>query len=350
MIPGMLSLSLPKPPVYLDLSKYDIPHDPENKMSLVKFAPSGEGVASLGRNLNSNGEYEYFVLKTAKNTDDKGNDVGETARKIYTRHLKNECTMLTKIGEDCPVIQLYEPCREDCAGDTCYLKLQYAKGGDLFYLWATDIKIEFKTILNYIKQIVHAVKCLHDKGISHRDIKLENMIFLDKEKTKIALIDFGHATEQITDTKYVGTYNYNPPEIQNLFKKRVYVGAPPTPPYDCKKADLYSLGVAIYLLSLRAIKTPNQDTFLKDLYLGLMNVSDVQFTVEEKIVVSVPGPADERSELSSVLTKIEATAATAATAAAQGQGRKKRLSRRRNLRHRKRVLKYRLSRKKRHAH
>jgi serine/threonine protein kinase len=70
-------------------------------------------------------------------------------------------------------------------------------------------------IKNFIRSLLHSVKCIHEVGIVHRDLKLDN-IMLDQGKVKI--IDFG--LSKIVDpqekeilTSLVGTPHYIAPEI-----------------------------------------------------------------------------------------------------------------------------------------
>jgi serine/threonine protein kinase len=78
---------------------------------------------------------------------------------------------------------------------------------------------------------------LHSLNITHRDIKLENILIDDKLNVKI--IDFGFGTCS-PKTKllnfYCGTPSYMPPEI---VQKKEYLG-----PF----ADIWSIGVLLFTL------------------------------------------------------------------------------------------------------
>jgi serine/threonine protein kinase len=94
---------------------------------------------------------------------------------------------------------------------------------------------------------------LHHKGVSHRDIKLENII-IDK-KGVVKLIDFGFCCSSTTDVLlkvFCGTPSYMAPEIVS---KLEYYG-PPT--------DIWACGVLLYAMLCGAF--PFKGVTDKDLY------------------------------------------------------------------------------------
>lgn len=116
---------------------------------------------------------------------------------------------------------------EHCSGGNLFEKLMREKGFDEDYT---------RLILF---QIVYAVNHLHNRGICHRDLRLENFLIMSKSKQNIVkLADFGLAkmfSSSELKTK-VGNYHYVAPEIFVL--NGVY-----TP-----QVDAWSIGVMMYMM------------------------------------------------------------------------------------------------------
>ena len=85
-------------------------------------------------------------------------------------------------------------------------------------------------------KIMKGIQSIHNLGICHRDLKLENILLTDKFSPKIA--DFGYATMNAPNLEeYIGTEAFAPPELlENI-------------PYDGKKADIFSLGKTLMVLT-----------------------------------------------------------------------------------------------------
>ena len=93
----------------------------------------------------------------------------------------------------------------------------------------------------YFAQIWHAVAYVHSFGIAHMDIKLDNILLDEFFNAKLA--DFGvsvdvSATGGFADW-FWGTAGYMAPEVAHLL---------PTETYDAYKADVFSLGMWLYVM------------------------------------------------------------------------------------------------------
>ncbi|KAG8344858.1 Protein kinase domain [Trypanosoma vivax] len=129
-----------------------------------------------------------------------------------------------------------------------YVVLRYADGGDLgAYLErrARERKpVEHCEILRWFRQLIDALRCCHDHGIMHRDVKPDN-VFLSADAKELYLGDFGsskamsHAVS--LTTTFIGSPIWISPELLQ--------GAP----YGYN-ADVWSLGCVFY--EMVALKRP----------------------------------------------------------------------------------------------
>lgn len=125
--------------------------------------------------------------------------------------------------------------------DNPYILLELAEKGELFnYIFYPKKGFSEPESRFIFKQILNAVKACHDKNIAHLDIKTEN-IMLDSN-WKIKLADFG--LSRITEDKdslvnsFFGTETFLAPEVVSIPKKA----------YDPFKADIFSLGVTLFII------------------------------------------------------------------------------------------------------
>jgi len=121
-----------------------------------------------------------------------------------------------------------------------YNVMEYAKGGELTQYINNTKEIPENKIKSIFKQIYDAVKYIHNKNIIHRDLKTNNIVFLDEEKTKVAIIDFGiSSTFSGGDVLNAGTLRYLPPEAFEE-NNRNSIGF-----------DMWALGVILYILNFK---------------------------------------------------------------------------------------------------
>ncbi|CAF1233635.1 unnamed protein product [Rotaria sp. Silwood1] len=116
--------------------------------------------------------------------------------------------------------------------------LEFASQGDLLtYVQRVGTIPEQKRIL-WSYQLCNAVKYLHELELVHRDLKLENLLLDINDNMK--LCDFGFSKDVLKSKEYLsktycGSRAYVSPEI--------LLGLP----YDAKKADIWAIGVILYI-------------------------------------------------------------------------------------------------------
>ncbi|KAG2184989.1 hypothetical protein INT43_000902 [Umbelopsis isabellina] len=146
--------------------------------------------------------------------------------------------------------------------DFVYIVLELCDQGDLFdYAVANAGKgtsEDDQTLLKMAgNQMLEALVYLHDQGIYHRDIKLENVLLQMPDNThqvNFKLADFGLATKQLYSNEYgCGSASYLAPEHFNPAT---------TQGYNCASADVWSTG--IFMLAVLCGRNPWQEASLSD--------------------------------------------------------------------------------------
>lgn len=168
------------------------------------------------------------------------------------------------------IVKFYETYQDE---ENFYIVMEYCSGGDLLSRLEKG-PITEDGIHRIMKMALSAVKFLHEKGVVHRDLKLENFLYSDQsEDAEIKLIDFGLAT-RINPQKrgrlnsFVGTAFYVAPEVINS-------------DYD-EKCDEWSLGVMMYILFTQ--RPPFQGRTDSEIF---QNIQDGYFSLDGKAWTNV---------------------------------------------------------------
>ncbi|NWX92447.1 ULK3 kinase, partial [Nothoprocta pentlandii] len=117
-----------------------------------------------------------------------------------------------------------------------YLIMEFCAGGDLSRFIRTRRVLPEKVVRVFLQQLACALKFLHDRNISHLDLKPQNILLSSLEKPQLKLADFGFAQYMSPwDEQHVlrGSPLYMAPEMICCQQ------------YDAR-ADLWSLGVILY--------------------------------------------------------------------------------------------------------
>ncbi|XP_021714486.1 CBL-interacting serine/threonine-protein kinase 14-like [Chenopodium quinoa] len=122
---------------------------------------------------------------------------------------------------------------------------EFAKCGDLFEMIAKRGPLAEDLSRHYFQQLISAVKHCHSRGVFHRDIKPENLLLDDKWSLKLSDFGLSAINDDPTQpgpmlTEPCGTVEYAAPEVIMAGRGGGYDGA---------KADVWSCGVVLYVLS-----------------------------------------------------------------------------------------------------
>lgn len=115
-----------------------------------------------------------------------------------------------------------------------YLTLELANGGELFDFIAQTGAFSEPVARYYFHQIIDAFEYLHSRGISHRDMKPDNIMLDDEFNLKIA--DFGFSSKAASNQSFKGTRSYMAPEI--------LIGAK----YYGQMVDIFASGIILFIM------------------------------------------------------------------------------------------------------
>ena len=118
-----------------------------------------------------------------------------------------------------------------------HLILKYFEGETLTKRLKRIGSIEEDQARVLVQNIAFTLKYCHEIGVSHRDIKTDNVLI--NEEGQIMLIDFAFSFCSLSGKKvetFCGTPSYMCPELLNKF------------PHCPKKADVWALGILAYKL------------------------------------------------------------------------------------------------------
>jgi len=169
------------------------------------------------------------------------------ARRFKEDAVKKEIDCMKRIKHPNVVNLLYEdyncdyPNQEGGVDKTVLMVLEYAPGGDLYDILFYAGKLSEKLARTYFIQLMHGLDAIHKAGVTHRDLKANNVLLDHKFRLKIT--DFGlshiyegeNPTDNRMKTCWVGTKGYQAPE---LILNRPYTN----------KCDIFSSGVVVFTL------------------------------------------------------------------------------------------------------
>lgn len=145
-----------------------------------------------------------------------------------------------------------------------YLVMELAEGGELHSKITRRGRFTESAARKYFQQLVSALRFCHHHGVSHRDMKPQNLLLDRDGNLKIADFGLSALPEQLSDDGVLktacGTPAYTAPEV--FCRPRGFTG------YDGAKADSWSCGVILYVLlsGVLPFDDSNFSTMYKKMY------------------------------------------------------------------------------------
>ncbi|KAM3141155.1 hypothetical protein pb186bvf_006760 [Paramecium bursaria] len=153
--------------------------------------------------------------------------------------LINEIQLMRELNHP-NIMKLYEVYETQ---NSLYMGLELLQGGQLYEYMKKKVIFQNKEIQQIMNGLLDGLAHMHSKGIMHRDIKLENILFKESNNlNSVVIADFGLAT-QVDAPVYLycrcGTPGFVAPEVINITDM--------TTTYD-SVCDVYSLGLVFHIL------------------------------------------------------------------------------------------------------
>ena len=209
----------------------------DDRFTLQKvLGQGGSSKVYLGKDQNEN-KYAIKVLRKDKKYGYKrGSSMIQKEHSIMTK-LENHPNILNSYYSN-PDGKFTNGSKND---DILYNVIELAENGPVSHIIRITGGIEESLVRFMFAQLANAVYYMHSKRMAHLDLKLENILLDTYFNIKLADLGVAHQLKEGSNAWGYrrGTVHYMAPEIWNLQKGQTY---------DALKADIYSLGVWLYLL------------------------------------------------------------------------------------------------------
>jgi serine/threonine protein kinase len=145
---------------------------------------------------------------------------------------KREVTIFSSL--DSPHVVKFYDCLDD--DDLVYLVTEFCELGTMESVLLRPGGCAEHSAVHFVRQLLEGVRYLHSQGIAHRDLKPQNIMVDSRFNLKLA--DFGFAIETSAGLQMTrcGSPIFSAPEVIS------------GQPYDPQCADMWSLGVVVFLL------------------------------------------------------------------------------------------------------
>ncbi|EGG16427.1 putative protein serine/threonine kinase [Cavenderia fasciculata] len=190
--------------------------------------------------------------------DDYGQDYALKRMFVQDREkilaVKNEIDVMKKLGNQKNIVRLETFKINETRNETEFLMvLEYCSGGSILDIMnqREQSRLSEREILAIFSDTCHAVMSMHNLSITHRDLKIENILYCEQSRC-YKLCDFGSSTTRVYDTNKDGerskaeddintftTLVYRAPEMVDLYQRHVIN----------EKVDIWALGCVLFKMA-----------------------------------------------------------------------------------------------------
>ena len=205
---------------------------------LYIIKPIGEGATSIVY-LSTDKDKKEYAVKLYKNSESYSNEISRFRNLTQSKYIVKLISSGQGHLERGYSYNSYKLFNHFDSDKVYYGIFEYLKNGELHnYIFLLKKKLSEDISRKIFFDLLKAIETCHKCGITHGDIKLQNILF--NSNFNIKLIDFGFA-KNIKDgliREITGTRFYNAPEMFSCATKG----------YDGISSDIFSLGVVLFIL------------------------------------------------------------------------------------------------------
>jgi len=193
--------------------------------------------------------------------------------KIIRPSYQHECEILGKLSHEhiIPLLGVVQDMTFHQIPGRIGIVLPFLSGGELHQFMESAVSshafpIDEKLMRTWFHQICNGLDYMHRQGVVHLDIKTENIMF-DENKCAV-IIDTGLSLESpslmVKASGEYGTPNWQAPEIVGRFDATKCEFSGCKTDFDGRKADLYSLGIVLFVMLTGKMPYRNADPTKRD--------------------------------------------------------------------------------------
>ena len=222
------------------------------KKKLLGEGQFGKVVKGINKKTNTKVAIKIINKKAMTSLRSNINISDEVAKQKFIRE-----TNIMRICNHPHIVKYYGCYEED---DKFYIVMERIDYGDLYSLVNKYGVLDDIIVQKICAQLISALEYCHGNLITHRDLKLENILISNKKNMIVKLSDFGLSTYINMNSfqkTFCGSIHYAAPEI-------ISGNA-----YNPMKTDIWSIGVIIYALLIG--KYPWKDNCVNDTINDIIN-------------------------------------------------------------------------------